>query len=31
VTYEDEDCQDGLEAIVETLEEYAEDDDVYVG
>ncbi len=31
VTYEAEDGQDGLEAIVETLEEYAEDDDVYVG
>lgn len=28
VTYEDEDGQDGLE---ETLEEYAKDDDVYVG
>ncbi len=31
VTYEDEDGQDGLEATLETLEEYAEDDDVYVG
>jgi hypothetical protein len=28
VTYEDE---DGLEATLETLEEYAKDDDVYVG
>ncbi len=31
VTYEDEDGQDGLEEILETLDEYAKDDDVYVG